>query len=172
MIRVWEDKETKEIVVDVDGQRVKLSKPQAYILVRNIGQLIGLKVTTGKPLLSYKYERGGIVVDIIEGNSSKHFVISTKLLNAYINVIKRLKPGKYTPPFIARESFIEARKLGVSDVNRFLEGDELNWKLLFGSRDKYYELFRVPILLLTEFGFISYGKRFITVKTNNLKLPI
>lgn len=166
MIRVWEDKDSQKIVIDIDGQRLKLTKPQAYILVRNIGQILGLRVSTGKPIVSYRYEGTGVVVDIIEGAGSRRFVVDMRLLNAYLNALRRLRPGKYPSSAVARVAFIEARKLGVSDVNRFLEGDELNWELLFGTRDKYYELFRVPVLLLSELGLVEYGKRYITVKSN------
>ena len=168
MIRVWE--ENDKIIVDVDGKRLILTKPQAYILVRNIGRILGLRVSTGKPVVSYRYEGSGVVVDIIEGNGSRRFVINPKILDGYIRALKKLKIGRYPPARIAREGFIEARKLGVSEVSRFLIGDELEWERLYGNRDKYYELFRVPILVLSEMGLVEYGKRYITIKPNKKRV--
>lgn len=170
MIRVWE--ENNRIVISVDGKLLTVTKPQAYILVRNIGRILGLRVSTGKPVVSYRYEGTGVVVDIIEGNGSRRFVINPKILDGYIKAVKRLKSGKFPPARIAREGFIEARKLGVSEVNRFMVGDELEWERLYGNRDKYYELFRVPLLVLSEAGLVEYGKRYITIKPVRGKISI
>lgn len=172
VIRVWEDKDNNSIVIDVDGRRITLTKPQSYILVRNVGRILGLRVSTGKPVVSYRYEGSGIVVDLIEGNGSRRFVINPKVVEAYIRVMRKLKPGKYPPSFIAREAFNEARRLGIFDVNRFMDGEELNWELLFGTREKYYALFRVPMLILSDTGLVEYGKRYITIKSNRISLKL
>jgi len=164
MIRVWEDKESGRVVVDVDGRRVELTRPQAYILARRIGQLLGLRVSLGRPLASFRYEGGHVVADIVEGEGVRRFVVPMKLLTAYVNAIRKLAPGKYPPATIAREAFLEARRLGMREVEEFLDGDSIKWELLFGTRDKYYELFRAPVLLLCELGLVEYGKRRITVK--------
>jgi hypothetical protein len=170
MIRVWEDKRNQKIVITNDKYKMELTKSQAFIVLRQLSQILGLRVSLGKPIVSYRYEGSGVVVDVIEGGESRRFVLSTGIIDSYIKAIKRLKPGKYSSSTIAREAFLEARKRGIRTVERFMEGDELNWELLFGTRDKYYELFRVPLLVLQEMGYVTYGKRKIMVLPRNKRL--
>jgi hypothetical protein len=170
MIRSWIDKKSGKIVVTNEKTRMELTKPQAYVLLRQLSQLLGLRVSLGKPIVSYRFEGSGYVVDVIEGGETRRFVVPTKIIEAYMRAVKKLGSGKYQSSTIAKEAFIQARKLGISEVSRFMDGDDLNWELLFGTRDKYYELFRVPILVLQEMGYVKYGKRFITILPRNKRV--
>lgn len=167
MIRV--KKEENKLIIEINENEIKISETQGYILTRQLANALGLSVNTRNPIISYRNEGTAIVADIIEGNISRRFVIRKEIINSYIKAIIAFQNGKYKLRTIAEKAFIEARKLKIRDVEQFLDGSKLNWELLFGTRKKYYELVRVPILLLSKMGFVEYSARWISIKKSKMK---
>lgn len=153
----------EHICIDVDGKRVSVTKPQALILVRKIAKVLGLRVTTRKPILSYRITTGFLVADVIEGAGSRVARVPLKALKAYEDVVASLRPGSYHKRDFARMAFLRMRELGL-DVSNYLSPDgTLDWERLIGNRDDFYALFRVPVLILEERGLIETTQRHVKI---------
>jgi len=154
------------VVVSVDGVDLELSAAQAYVLARQLGSVLGLRVSLGRPIVSASRAPGGVEVTLVEGGGARRFFVPGALLDAYVRGLRRLGPGRHAYPSVARALLSEARAAGFAGrVERYLEGaPEDGWERLFGARTDYYELFRVPLLVLEEQGCVEAKRRYVLVR--------
>lgn len=158
-------REGDKIVIENGGVSLTLSLTEAYHLVREVGKLLGLRVTLGRPIVSYHVQPTHYSVIVIEGQGARSFAVPKQLVNAFIRAAQKLGVGKHDKREFARVAFEEASKAGVPGVRRYLSGNGIEWELLLGNRQDYYDLFRAPALLLEEMGMIEVGGRKVKVKS-------
>lgn len=147
------------VVIETGSEKVTLTEAQGKLVLKKLAEIYGYRLSPVKPDVTFRYDPVGknVKVNIYEGKTVKSVVIPYKVIQAYVDVLKKLGPGRHDKKEVAREAI--DRLLGEPGVgDRLLEyyiDGKFDWKRFFGGRHEYYEFFRAPILVLDKLGLVK-----------------
>lgn len=168
MIRVSGDGE--HLTLDIDGLQVTISKLEAYLLVRKLASKLNLRVTSGVIVTDYKVTGHHFVVNMIEGGKLKTYKIPRKVIESYLEVVNSATKKRYSHREFAEQGLWNAMMRNVIEARNFFRNGNFNWELLYGYRGLYYELYRVPLLLLEKRGIVHVKKQHVEIVKRGVSL--
>lgn len=147
------------VVIEVGKEKIVLTEPQGKLVLKKLAEIYGFRVLPTKPDIRVVYEpvSQNIKIYIFEGKGVRDIVVPLKVVVTYLQVLKRLGPGRHSKRELAELVMNELVK--DPEISKKLEkyfvGGVFDWEKFFGGRSEYYELFRAPLLLLDKLDVVE-----------------
>jgi len=145
----------KIVILNNNRKLVELEDYRALFLLRQLAKLLGYHITGGRPIVKCKQMLGIYDCTVFEGESEKRVEVLAETLTIILELLEE-KCGARRPCKVKKRELGDTlcKKLGVCE----------DWERLFSNRDKYYSVFRVPLLLLEKHGKIKLTRQYIVLE--------
>ena len=158
------------VIIEVPGScKLRLHQYQARYLLRTLAEKLGYRIQNLRPSIIWKLTTlGHVRIEIHEGTKGgvKEVVLNRKLLEAYLETLRKLGSGKYTKRELAKHLVSTAMSVdddAKRELERYIIGGEFDWEKFFGGRNEYYTYYRAPVLLFEELGLVKSRGSYIYI---------